>query len=109
MVSLFLEQTGVLKAHNKIELFSFHTSNLMLIKLLLVGLLLEFTFNLRPSVVLSVNKIHLTLLLGFLLLVFDHHFDVLGFLLLNAAVILPLLPVLHLFGLGLICIKLRLG
>jgi hypothetical protein len=81
----------------------------MLIKLLLVGLFLEFSFNLRPSVVLSVNKIHLTLLLRFLLLVLDHHFDVLGLLFFNAAVILPLLPVLHLFGLGLVSIKLGLG
>ena len=77
--------------------------------MLLVGLFLQLAFNLGASAVLPVNKIHLSLADGFLLLVLDHHFDVLGFLLLNATVVFPLLSAGCLLSLSLVCLVLGLG
>ena len=77
--------------------------------MLLVRLLLQLALDLGACAILPVNEIHLPLAGRLLLLVLNHHLNVLGFLLLNSAVVLPLLPAARLLSLRLVSLKLGLG
>ena len=77
--------------------------------MLLVRLLLQLALDLGARAILPVNEIHLPLAGRLLLLVLNHHLNVLGFLLLNSAVVLPLLPAGCLVSLRLVSLKLGLG
>jgi hypothetical protein len=107
MVRLLLEETRVLETHDEVEFFFFHARDLRLIALLLARLLLQLALDLGPGAILSVDEIHLALAGGLLLLVLDHHFDVLSLLFLQASAVFPLLPSSCLLGLSLVSLKLR--
>ena len=77
--------------------------------MLLIRFLGQLAFDLASSAVLPFNKVHVALLHGFVLLVPDHHFHLLGFLLLNASVVLPVLSVGHLLSFGVLGFILGLG
>jgi len=108
-MSLFFNEPSVFKAHDKFKFLPLHASNLTLVELLLIRFLGQLAFDLGASTVLPFNKVHVALLHGFVLLVPDHHFHLLGFLLLNTFVVLPVLSVGHLLSFGVLSFILGLG